>query len=84
MIIRHAALRNWKQRRNDKKTEVYWERNSPTSTWEEYQKEWNFIETDYSSTPSNNGYDTAHPAFAFETKLQKHIQIVDVEIRNRY
>lgn len=80
MKVKHACLVNWKQKRNDKKTEQFWERNPPVNNWEEYQKKWNFIESDYNDRPSNNGYDLAHPAFAFETKLQKYIVIKDVEV----
>ncbi len=65
----------WKQRRQDKKTEAYWIRNPPTNGWQEYQKEWNFIEIDYSDAPSNNGLDLGNPAFAFDKKLARFVKI---------
>src|SRR6266576_5468153 len=70
----YASLENWKRRRQDKKTELYWEHNPPTNSWQEYQKEWNFKETDYNSEPSNNGLDLSNPAFAFDKKLIKFIK----------
>jgi hypothetical protein len=84
MLIRTMSLRNWKHRRIDKKTEEYWkkreEKHGELNPYEQYQKEWNFIETDYNDRPSNNGLDLAHPKFAFETKLAKYLVPVEVEI----
>lgn len=68
-------LRNWKTKRQDKKTELHWkllEQTRPLDSFEKYQKEWNFIEADYNFKPSNNGLDYANPGFAFETKLMKY------------
>lgn len=66
-------LRGWKQRRQDRKTELFWKNNPPKNSWEEYQREWNFREIDYNHEPSNNGLDLANPAFAFDKKLTKYI-----------
>lgn len=70
----YVVLEDWKHRRQDKKTEIYWERNPPTNSWEEYQKEWNFREIDYNHEPSNNGLDVGNTAFAFDKKLVKFIR----------
>lgn len=42
--------------------------------WEKYQKEWNFIETDYSERPSNNGLDLGNPGFAFDKHLARYVK----------
>lgn len=70
----YTNLEKWKQRRKDRKTELYWERNPPRNGWEEYQKEWNFKEIDYNHEPSNNGLDIINPAFAFDKKLAKFLR----------
>lgn len=71
-------LENWKQRRQDKKMELYWERvekeQGYLTPYQEYQKEWNFRESDYNHEPSNNGLDPANPAFAFDKKLTKFLR----------
>ncbi len=70
------ALREWQQRRQDRKTEVYWASRAAAHAlngWERFQQERNFIESDYGSVPSNNGLDLANPAFAFDTKLAKFL-----------
>lgn len=85
IVTQHAALVDWKSRRSDRKTEEYWRRleaTKPLSDYEKYQQEWNFKETDYSDTPSNNGLDPINPSFAWTTSLAKHIEIVDVYIKN--
>lgn len=67
---------DWKKKRIDKKTENYWrtiESKRNLNSWEEYQKKWNFKETDYDYQPSNNGLDMANPAFAFDKKLAKFV-----------
>jgi len=69
-----TLIDGWKRRRQDKKTEVYWKRNPPQNEWEEYQKKWNFKETDYDYQPSNNGLDLGNPAFAFDKKLVRYIK----------
>ena len=72
------TLRNWKQRRNDSRVKRHWDRiaeNRELNGFEQYQREWNFIETDYSDRPSNNGLDPANPSFAFSTKLAKYIVV---------
>jgi len=76
MLIHFATLENWKTRRQDKKTEGYWDRKAaegPLSCNQEYQREWNFIEKDYGEAPSNNGLDLGNPGFAFDTKLAKYL-----------
>lgn len=67
-------LRNWKTRREDKRTEEFWRRREPLNNYQQYQQKWNFIETEYSERPSNNGLDLANPAFAFTTNLVKYLQ----------
>lgn len=69
-------LENWKTRRNDRRAENHWkniEAKRPLNSFEQYQKDWNFIETDYSERPSNNGLDLGNPGFAFTTNLAKFI-----------
>lgn len=69
-------LSEWRQRRKDPKTEKYWnklESEKELNSFEKYQKEWNFIETEYSERPSNNGLDIANTGFAFTTNLAKYI-----------
>lgn len=78
--MQYAHLENWKQRRNDRKTEQYWKNNPPKNSWQEYQKDWNFRETDYNDAPSNNELDPANPAFAFDKKLVKYITIKSMDI----
>lgn len=80
MKIKCIYLRNWKQRRQDKKTEEHWVRNPPTNGWQEYQKEWNFIETEYNDRPSSNGLDLGNPGFAFETKFVKYLVPIEIEV----
>lgn len=65
--------KDWKKKRIDKKTENYWNNRESLNLWEEYQKEWNFIETDYDYQPSNNGLALGNPAFAFDKKLAKFV-----------
>ena len=65
----------WKHRRQDRKTELFWKNNPPRNGQEEYQKKWNFIETDYDHEPSNNGFDLSSPAFAFDKKLVRYIKV---------
>lgn len=68
-------LVNWKTRRKDPKTELYWlnmEKKTPLNGWQKYQKAWNFIEIHYGERPSNNGLDLCNPGFAFDTKLMKY------------
>lgn len=82
MKIYYASLENWKTRRKDKKMEAYWisrEKLGKLNPYEEYQKKWNFRETDYSEKPSNNGLDMANPGFAFTTNLAKYIKIKTYE-----
>jgi len=70
------TLVDWKERRKDKRTENHWkkiEEQRKLNSFEEYQKEWNFIETEYSERPSNNGLDRGNPGFAFHTKLAKYL-----------
>lgn len=66
-----VSLYNWKKRRNDKRTEKYWEnletKQGSLNDWQKYQKRWNFIETDYDTAPYNNGLSIGNPAFAFKT-----------------
>lgn len=76
-VVRYTQLENWKERRQDKKTEEYWERKAakgPLNNWQEYQREWNFIEIDYNHQPSNNGLDPVNPAFAYDKKLAKFLK----------
>lgn len=81
MEVKHACLVDWKRRRTDLKTEVYWNKRIDTlSTYEEYQKKWNFVEKDYSYEPSNNGLDLANPAFAFDKKLVKFIEVRTINL----
>lgn len=83
MKMLHACLEDWKERRKDKKTEEHWNRiaaERPLYEFEEYQREWNFIEVDYGERPSNNGLDFCNPGFAFTTNLAKYIVIKEVEI----
>ena len=70
------ALRDWKKRRSDKRTENYWkteELQGKLNSWQEYQKEWNFIEVEYNDTSSNNRLDLMNPGFAFTTNLVKYL-----------
>ncbi len=71
------TLRKWKSPRKDTRVENIWKArraaNSGLTSWEEYQAEWNFIETEYGERPSNNGLDMANPAFAFTTNLARYI-----------
>lgn len=50
--------------------------------YELFQQKWNFRESDYNDTPSNNGYVYGSPAFAFTTNLAKYIVIKKAAIRN--
>ncbi len=75
------TLVGWKERRSDARAQQHWDRiasERPLRPWERFQRRWNFIETDYSYRPSNNGLDPANPAFAFATKLAKHIKIKEI------
>lgn len=77
VVIRYSQLENWKTRRTDKKTEAHWDRiaaERKLNSYEEYQRKWNFIETDYNDTPSNNGFPLGSPAFAFHTSLVKYLK----------
>lgn len=75
----YTNLENWKTRRKDKKTELYWinyeKKHGKLNNYEEYQKEWNFRETDYDHQPSNNGLDLMNPGFAYDKKLLKYMRI---------
>ena len=74
--IRCMVLEGWKVRRHDRKTEGHWAtiaQQRTLNSWEQYQQEWNFIETDYGYEPSNNGLDLGNPSFAFDTKLAKFL-----------
>lgn len=69
-------LVDWKQRRTNKRVENYWKnikQRRSLNNFEQYQKEWNFIEIEYGIRPSNNGLDFANPAFAFTTNLAKYL-----------
>ncbi len=66
-------LVGWKTKRADKRAENHWATRPITNGWQEYQREWNFIETDYSDRPSNNGLDLMNPGFAFTTNLAKYL-----------
>lgn len=71
-----AVLENWKQRRSDARVANHWATvaaKRQLTPFEKYQREWNFIETEYSDRPSNNGLDMTNPAFAFTTNLAKFI-----------
>lgn len=68
-----TLIEGWKRKRDDKRAKLHWERKPPRNGWEEYQKEWNFIETDYGERPSSNGLDLMNPGFAFHTSLVKYI-----------
>lgn len=83
MRVYYSSLEDWKQRREDKKTEKYWELQEADhvlSPYEEYQKKWNFRESEYGERPSNNGLGLGNPAFAFDTKLAKYIRLKSCEI----
>lgn len=77
MRVYYSSLENWKTRRQDKKTELYWDNiaaERPLNSWEEYQRKWNFRETDYEATPGKIGYNYGDPAFVYETKLVKYLR----------
>lgn len=73
-----STLENWKTRRQDPKMELHWKKveedQGGLNGWQEYQKEWNFRETDYEATPGKIGYNYGDPAFVFETKLVKYLR----------
>lgn len=66
------------KRRQDKRVENYWierEKKWPLNSYEQHQKEWNFIESEYSPwTLMHNGLDQANPGFAYKTKYVKYIK----------
>lgn len=87
--INYATLENWKERRNDKRVENHWkdiQSKRKLNSWEKYQQEWNFIETEYSERPSNNGLDLANPNFAFTTNLAKYLvfKTIDIPVEEVY
>jgi hypothetical protein len=77
-----AALRDWKNKRIDGRVENHWKKIASECTLkfgELYQQKWNFIESEYSERPSNNGLDLGNPSFAFTTNLAKYIEVIDYE-----
>lgn len=80
-------LRNWKTRRSDKRVENYWKdyeaKWGKLNSYRQYQREWNFIETDYSDAPSNNELDICNPGFAFDKKLTRYLVYTSEVERNR-
>ena len=82
-IVNYISLEMPKTRRQDKRTERYWENNPPTNSWKEYQKEWNFIETEYDAeTLMSNGLDMGNPGFAWKTKYVKYLRHKKAEIKD--
>ncbi len=82
--VKYACLEMPRKRRQDKRTENIWkeqEKKHTLNSWEDWQSTWNFIESEYNDTPSNNGLDMANPAFAFTTDVAKYIIIRDVPVR---
>lgn len=80
--MKGMTLVDWRKRRNDRRTEAYWRRISEQrelNSFERYQIKWNFTETDYGHTLSNNGLDMANPGFAYDTKLAKYLRPFDTE-----
>lgn len=78
LLMNTVTLKDWKKKREDKKMELFWNNiadRRKLSAYEEYQRRWNFKETDYNFEPSNNGLDIANPGFAYDKKLVKHIEI---------
>lgn len=74
--ITYTTLVGWKMRRKDKRVEQHWAKiksQRPLSSYEEYQRDWNFIESEYGDRPSNNGLDTANPSFAYMSHLAKDL-----------
>lgn len=73
-----SVLTDWKTKRNDKRVQNYWkaylEKHGEINNYQKYQMEWNFIETEYSERPSNNGLDLGNPSFAYTTNLAKFIK----------
>lgn len=68
---------SWRQRRICKFTENYWNTEAdkhPLSSFEQYQREWNFIETLYDEAPSNNGLDCANAAFCYSKDIFKYVR----------
>lgn len=68
----------WRRPRSDKRVQNHWAlvaSKRKLNSWELYQREYNFIETEYSDRPSNNGLDLGNPGFAFTTNLAKHIKV---------
>ena len=81
--VAHACLVGWKERRQDRSAENHWkaiETRRSLNRWQQYQKDWNFIEDRYGPEPSNNGLDPANPAFAYDTKLAKFIVVKQVPV----
>lgn len=81
--ISFASLEHWKEWRGDKRTERYWlnvEAARPLTHYKQYQKDWNFIEIEYSERPSNNGLDPANPGFVYTTNMAKFIIVKTISI----
>lgn len=82
-----VELVGWRTRNQSERVENYWStlaEQRELTPYEKYQREWNFIETEYSERPSNNGLDLMNPGFAYSTKLAKFIVVVDAPRLMRY
>lgn len=82
--FRYMNLEGFQHRRQDKKMETYWKKieedQGYLTSFQKFQQEWNFCETDYNNTPSNNGLDFANPAFAFTTDVAKFLKAKEMEV----
>lgn len=84
-MVSYMHLVGWKSRRQDKRTEEYWrkkELEGLLNDWQLYQKEWNFIETEYGIEDMGNGYTRDSPAFAYQTKYVKYLVHKKARIKN--